>query len=75
MHKLYAVNLFRLAANQGGTEAQYLLGLMYRNGHGVVQSDEEAVKWYLIAAEKGNADDGEDSEPILDPEFPLFQKP
>ncbi len=26
---------------------------MFRRGHGVVQSDSEALKWYLLAAEQG----------------------
>ena len=37
-------------------ENQFKLGLMYEHGWGVKQSDEEAVKWYHLAAEGGNAD-------------------
>jgi len=29
---------------------------MYGNGRGVVKDDKEAVKWYRLAAEQGNAD-------------------
>ena len=28
---------------------------MYANGHGVVQDDTEAVRWFRMAAEQGNA--------------------
>ena len=28
---------------------------MYDNGNGVTQDDEEAVKWYRLAADQGNA--------------------
>ena len=28
---------------------------MYRDGQGVPQSDQEAVKWYRLAAEQGNS--------------------
>uniref|UniRef100_A0A914VL89 Uncharacterized protein n=1 Tax=Plectus sambesii TaxID=2011161 RepID=A0A914VL89_9BILA len=31
------------------------LGFMYKNGRGVPQSDEEAVKWYRKSAEQGEA--------------------
>ena len=43
------------AANQGDVSAQYNLGLMYFNGHGVVQSYQEAVKWYRKAANQNYA--------------------
>jgi len=36
--------------------AQYNLGLMYKNGEGVQQNDQEAVKWYRLAAKLGDAD-------------------
>ena len=36
-------------------EAQYNLGVSYENGQGVKQSYEEAVKWYILAAEQGYA--------------------
>jgi TPR repeat protein len=43
------------AAEQGNAEAQCQLGWMYQHGHGVEQSDEEAVAWYRKAADQGNA--------------------
>jgi TPR repeat protein len=35
--------------------AQSNLGVMYNNGEGVLQDHAEAVKWYRLAAEQGNA--------------------
>ena len=35
--------------------AQYNLGVMYDNGDGVPQDYKEAVKWYRLAAEQGDA--------------------
>ena len=42
-------------AEQGDADAQFNLGNMYTNGHGVKQDDFEAVKWYRKAAEQGHA--------------------
>ena len=47
---------WKALAEQGDAEAQFGLGLMYRNGQGVTQDDKEAVKWYRLAAEQGYAD-------------------
>ena len=43
------------AAEQGSVEAQYNLGVMYDNGHGVPQNYTTAVKFYERAAEQGHA--------------------
>lgn len=43
-------------ATRGVAEAQFTLGLMYFNGHGVMQDYAEAVKWHRKAAEQGNVD-------------------
>ncbi len=51
-----AVSLWRPCAEQGLADAQYNLGLMYQNGHGVPQDDAEAARWYRLAAEQGYAD-------------------
>jgi TPR repeat protein len=40
---------------QGDAEAQFALGLMYDNGEAVSQDKAEAVRWYRMAAEQGNA--------------------
>lgn len=41
-------------AQQGDVKAQLLLAKMYADGKGVVQSDQQAVKWYQMAAEQGD---------------------
>ena len=46
----------RVKAEQGNANAQYLLGLMYNNGQGVIQDYKEAVKWYRLSAEHGNGE-------------------
>ncbi len=50
-----ALREWRPLAEQGNAKAQYNLGLMYRNGHGVPQDDAEAMGWWRKAAEQGNA--------------------
>ena len=50
-----AYKLFLPLAEQGNTQAQSNLGLMYDNGTGVPQDYKEAVKWYRLAAEQGDA--------------------
>ncbi len=47
---------FRLAAEQGYSDAQYVLAQVYENGTGVPQNRAEAAKWYRLAAEQGNVD-------------------
>ncbi len=50
-----ALREWRPLAEQGNAKAQYNLGVMYRNGHGVPQDDAEAMGWWRKAAEQGNA--------------------
>jgi len=45
--------LLRAAAEQGGAEAQYNLGLMYLEGLGVKQDNVEAYAWIRTAAAQG----------------------
>lgn len=40
-------------AEAGNSHAQVALGIMYDYGQGVEQDDEEAMKWYIRAAEQG----------------------
>jgi TPR repeat protein len=47
------VKWYRAAAAQGNAWAQYNLGVMYNDGHGVAQDYKEAVKWYRLAADQG----------------------
>ena len=42
-------------AEHGDSLAQFSLGVMYRNGLGVLENDELAVKWFTKAAEQGSA--------------------
>ena len=46
----------RQAAEQGDATAQFNLAVMYAKGEGVPQDDPEAVRWYRLAAEQGQAD-------------------
>ena len=52
---LEAITKYRKAAEQGNASAQYNLGLMYEQGHGVAQDNKEAIAWYRKAAEQGDA--------------------
>src|SRR5512141_2926323 len=49
-----AYRLIQPLADKGLPEAQFNLGLMYYNGHGVPQDDTEALKWYRRAADQGH---------------------
>ena len=48
-------NRDQAAAEQGDAEAQFNLGVMYRDGEGVPQDEAEAVRWFRLAAEQGLA--------------------
>ena len=43
----------KLSAEQGYSDAQYDLALMYHNGQGVNQDYKQAVKWYTLVAQQG----------------------
>ena len=49
-----ALKEWRPLAGQGDAAAQFYLGVMYYNGHGIAQDYEQAVYWYRLAAEQGN---------------------
>jgi TPR repeat protein len=49
-----ALRLYRPIAEQGNSYAQYEIGRMYSNGHGVPQNFTEALKWFRLAADQGN---------------------
>jgi TPR repeat protein len=51
-----ALPLLRELADHGDARAQFKLGKLYDDGHGVTQSDAEALKWYRLSAEQGEAD-------------------
>jgi len=46
----------RARAGQGDLTAQVALGDIYAEGDGVSQDEAEAVRWYRLAAEQGNAE-------------------
>jgi TPR repeat protein len=50
-----ALSGLRAAADQGFAAAQYNLGVIYEEGHGVVRNDIEAAQWCRKAAEEGIA--------------------
>ena len=50
-----ALREWKPLAEQGNADAQFNLGLMYRNGEGVQQDHEESAKWFRRAAEQGHA--------------------
>lgn len=43
-------------AEKGNPDAQFRLGLMYRDGKGVAQDDKQGVAWLNKAAEQGQAE-------------------
>ena len=54
-----AVQEWRPLAEQGNSDAQINLGVMYYNGNGVLQSNVMAHMWYNIASANGNSQAGE----------------
>ena len=54
-----AVKWYRLAADQGDAkdqaDAQFNLGVMYRDGQGIARNYKESVKWFRRAAEQQHA--------------------
>ena len=42
-------------AEQGNSDAQFNVGIMYRKGQGVPENDKTAIKWFTKAAKQGNA--------------------
>ncbi len=51
-----AVKWFRRAAEQNLAQAQYNLGVCYRDGDGVAKDEAEVVKWFRKAAEQNYTD-------------------
>ena len=46
---------FKRLAEQGHAQAQYNLGLLYRNGEGTLTDKKKAFYWFTQAAEQGDA--------------------
>lgn len=51
-----ALNEWRALAAQGDANAQYNLGVLYRDGKGVTQNYKEAVRWFRLSAAQWDAD-------------------
>lgn len=51
----FAVQLYQESAENGDSDAQYKLGLLYLTGNGALQDFAEAAKWLKLAAEQGYA--------------------
>lgn len=48
-----ALSILKPLAEQGDSQAQVTLGIMYDFGHGVRKDAVEAIRWYIKAAEQG----------------------
>jgi TPR repeat protein len=53
--EIEAVRLFKSAAEKGYASAQFNLGTMCQSGRGVERNKSDAMYWYRLAAEQGNA--------------------
>jgi len=51
-----AAREFRIFAERGDREAQYMLGMLYAEGQGVERDDLLAAYWYARSADQGFAD-------------------
>jgi TPR repeat protein len=49
-----AMRLFRPLAEAGNADAQWMLGLLYRNGGRSAPNFTEALKWFKLAADQGH---------------------
>jgi TPR repeat protein len=52
---LASLERMRQAAEQGSSEAQLEMGILYEFGYNMPKNDIDALAWYLRAAEQGNA--------------------
>jgi len=51
-----ALTEWQTLADEGNADAQFGLGLLYANGFGVAMNDDQALKWYGLAAGQSHAD-------------------
>ena len=51
-----AFDAWSLGAYEGNAEAQYNLGVLYLEGHGVERNIEQAREWFMRAAEKSHVE-------------------
>ena len=52
-----AARWYRKAADQGDTQAQAYLGIMYFNGQGIAQDYVQSHMWMNLAASRASGDD------------------
>ena len=50
-----AIRLYRKAAELGGADAAYNLGIVYLNGEGVTKDRNEAIRWLRTSASLGDS--------------------
>lgn len=55
-HYKQAYTLWKPLAEHGNPDAEYNLGLLYMNGHGVKKNDRIALMWFTRAGQQGLAD-------------------
>ncbi len=60
-----AVRWYRLAAEQGYAEAQWLLGTMYGDGDGVPADDVLAYMWFMLSGAQGHGS-AQESKDIIE---------
>ncbi len=48
-----AIEILQPLAEEGNSQAQVTMGIIYDNGHGVGKNPEKAFEWYMMAAEQG----------------------
>ena len=51
-----AIKLYKLAADQGDSNAQWRIGAIYYTGKGVSKNEFEGLKWIQLAAKSGKAE-------------------
>jgi TPR repeat protein len=51
-----ALETWRPLAEQGHAAAQYQLGVLYQEGHGVAQDDGQALRWFRASADAGTGE-------------------
>ncbi len=49
-----AYGILKPLAEDGDSEAQKLLGIMYEHGHGVKANSKKALEWYIKSAKQGD---------------------
>ena len=52
-HRVIVLTSLLKAVEQGDSEAQYNIGIMYLKGRGTSQNPQKAMEWYQKAAEQG----------------------